>query len=76
MPDIEFRLYESTKPKLRGKIDSDDKNISDKTNCDNGTEYEEIDEENDDCDILDRLSRIVEKNGYVCTPRCEQNVRL
>ena len=77
VPDIEFRLYESTKSKPREKIDNDEKIVLQQTNSDNvHVESEDLDIDENNCDILGRLSRIVEKNGYVCCPCYEQIVSV
>lgn len=72
VPDIEFRLYESTKSKVRETNELEEKITIEKNNIDI-INQEEVDV-TDDCDIVSRLSRIVGKNGYVCFPSHEQNV--
>ena len=77
VPDIEFRLYESTKPKPREKIDSDEKISSEKIHREEvAAESDDLDIDENDCDILGRLSRIIEKNGCVCFPCHEQSVSV
>lgn len=73
VPDVEFRLYESTKPKLREKIDAD--KVLEKPTGDNGrTESDDLNVDENECDILGKLSKIIQKNGYVCFPLHEQSV--
>lgn len=76
VPDIEFRLYESTKVKnQRFEADErlnslDDKNRED----DRSDEQENSDDEDDDnSDLFFKLSKIVSRNQRVCSPRFEQN---
>ncbi|XP_058799475.1 F-box only protein 9 [Phymastichus coffea] len=73
VPDIEFRLYESTKPKFRSeKMDiMEKKDVEERENDDHENDVE--DSVDNDCDILGKLSRIIEKNGYFCFPECEQS---
>lgn len=77
VPDIEFRLYESTKPKLREKMEIVEKKVDQDKSNDNQESYlEDLEVEDDDCDILGKLSRIIEKNGYICLPDSEQSVGM
>jgi F-box protein 9 len=76
VPDIEFRLYESTKPKLCEKIDADEKSILEKTNKDDGVELEDLELEENDSDILGKLAKIIGKNGCLCSPHHEQSVSI
>ncbi|XP_011495663.1 PREDICTED: F-box only protein 9 [Ceratosolen solmsi marchali] len=73
VPDIEFRLYESTKPKLRENIDSDEKLTLETSFHDNGVDLQELDGEENDGDILGRLAKVIGKNGCVCSPHLEQS---
>ena len=75
VPDIEFRLYESTKSKFREKTESEENADLENSKCDTSMEKVEELDIADNCDILGKLSRITEKNGYVCLPRIEQTVR-
>lgn len=45
-------------------IQKDDINVDDN----------DLDEQYTDCDILEKLSRIIQRNGYVCSPLNAQNV--
>ncbi|XP_015117519.1 F-box only protein 9 [Diachasma alloeum] len=71
VPDIEFRLYESTKPKAREKFEKDEKKIV--FEGDRDDEDIDDDEESDDGDLLTKLSRILAKSQCVCSPRFEQS---
>lgn len=75
VPDIEFRLYESTKVKPQrydpdGRIDQ----INSDSHAVNKEEYEETEDEDGDSDLFSRLSRIVSRNQCVCFPSFEQSV--
>lgn len=75
VPDIEFRLYESTKSKPREKVDTDENVTVGKMNQRDGrAESDDSELDDNDCDILERLARVIEKNGYVCIPQNEQTV--
>lgn len=74
VPDIEFRLYESTKPKLCEKKGFQEKEYLENTIQKDDIVETDLDEQSNDCDILGRLSRIIQRNGYVCSPLNEQNV--
>lgn len=69
VPDIEFRLYESTKKSNDDNhegFDEDIKRIDDNSeNCN-----EEVEE---DSDLFVKLSKIVNQNNCVCFPKFEQN---
>ncbi|XP_014478982.1 PREDICTED: F-box only protein 9 isoform X1 [Dinoponera quadriceps] len=72
VPDVEVRLYESTKTKVRDKFDADDS--LDTLNNDfstNDSDNFEADEE--ETDLFSKLSRIVNRNQCVCFPKFEQN---
>lgn len=73
VPDVEFRLYESTKPKIREKIDADEKALE-KTTGDNNRTEDDLNVDENDCDILGKLTKAIQKNGYVCFPVHEQSV--
>ncbi|XP_034943127.1 F-box only protein 9 [Chelonus insularis] len=71
VPDIEFKLYESMKPKVRDKYETADtiefeKKVNDVREC-----TETINDIEED-DLINKLSRIVSRNQYVCYPRFEQ----
>ncbi|XP_033221607.1 F-box only protein 9 [Belonocnema kinseyi] len=74
VPDIEFRLYESTKVKPQ-RFDPNERN--DQINNDNCAvnkeEYEETEDEDDDSDLFSRLSRILSRNQCVCFPSFQQS---
>lgn len=74
VPDIEFRLYESTKQKTRERIDTEDGIESRDEN--QGKEIDEEDEEDGDGDLLTKITRIVCRNRCVCSPQFEQSVGL
>ena len=70
VPDIEFRLYESTKVKasddnLEG-FDNDLTNVNDNTENHNDEEDEEI-------DLFIKLCKTANRNKCVCFPKFEQN---
>lgn len=77
VPDIEVRLYESTKTKVRDKFDADDSlgtldnDFSTTTDSEN---HNEADEE--ETDLFSKLSKIVNRNQCVCFPKFEQNVSI
>ncbi|XP_020291557.1 F-box only protein 9 isoform X1 [Pseudomyrmex gracilis] len=74
VPDIEVRLYESTKTKTRDRFDTDDSlDTFDKdftTNNDNEN-YNDDDEE--ETDLFLKLSKIVNRNQCVCFPKIDQS---
>ncbi|XP_043491109.1 F-box only protein 9 [Polistes fuscatus] len=75
VPDIEFRLYDSTKIKTRERFESDDSLGSienDAQNADNNDEDEE-EEDKDERDLFVKLSRIINRNQCVCFPQFEQS---
>lgn len=80
VPDIEFRLYESTKVKPQ-RFDPDERlNLDNENRPDDRDERENIEDEEDDndddgdnSDLFFKLSRIVSRNQRVCFPRFEQN---
>ncbi|XP_016838278.1 F-box only protein 9 [Nasonia vitripennis] len=73
VPDVEFRLYESTKPKIREKIDADETVLERPTGDNDRTESDDLNVDENESDILGKLSRIIQKNGYVCLPLHEQS---
>ncbi|XP_012215867.1 F-box only protein 9 isoform X1 [Linepithema humile] len=73
VPDIEVRLYESTKAKARDKYDADDSldTLDNDLSANNDNEnYNEADEE--ETDLFLKLSKIVNPNR-VCYPKFEQS---
>lgn len=71
VPDIEFRLYESTKAKSNddkheGFVDDSNSTDDRAENC--NEEYEE------ESDLFVKLCKIVNRNKCVCFPKFEQNV--
>lgn len=76
VPDVEFRLYESTKPKSRDRLENDDRNeAAENLGQDRNDTDDETIEDADDVDLFAKLSRIVGRNQCVCYPRFEQNVK-
>ncbi|XP_057332235.1 F-box only protein 9 [Microplitis mediator] len=73
VPDIEFRLYESMKPKIKEKVDSSEE--KQKIIVDSGDAYDndEVDVSEDGA-LVAKLSRIVNRNQWVCFPRFEQSM--
>ncbi|XP_012260502.2 F-box only protein 9 isoform X2 [Athalia rosae] len=71
VPDIEFRLYESSKPKLRERLESDNRIDVQVEELDEKADDEENDE--DDVDLLTKVSRIICRNRCVCYPQFEQS---
>ncbi|XP_075228192.1 F-box only protein 9 isoform X2 [Lycorma delicatula] len=71
VPDIEFKLYESSKqrPPERNILENNEGEV-----CDNETEetQELCDDNDDDADMLIRLQRYVNKTRSVCCPNHEQ----
>lgn len=71
VPDIELRLYESTKVKSNDDnhegYDNDINNIGE-----NAENYNEEDEE--ESDLFVKLCKIVNQNKCVCFPKFEQTV--
>lgn len=76
VPDIEVRLYESTKTKVRDKFDADDSldTLNNDLSTNDSESYFEPDEE--ETDLFSKLSRIVNRNQCVCFPKFEQNVSI
>lgn len=75
VPDIEFRLYESTKIKSREKFESDE-NLGNNDKDQHYTDGNDKDEEENsetDGDLCAKLSKIVNSNQCVCYPKFEQN---
>lgn len=72
VPDIEFRLYESSKPKQRERIDPDDSIETDAEEIDK--ENDDDEDEGDDVDLLTKVTRIICRNRCVCSPQFEQSV--
>ncbi|GAB1866468.1 F-box only protein 9 [Camponotus japonicus] len=74
VPDIEVRLYESTKTKTRDRFDADDQldTLDNDYSTSNDSEnYNEVDEE--ETDLYLKLSKIVNRNQCVCFPKFEQS---
>ncbi|XP_011303086.1 F-box only protein 9 [Fopius arisanus] len=71
VPDIEFRLYESTKPKAREKFEKDEKTIV--FDCEPPDDDVKGEEEIEDGNLIVKLSRVLVKNQRVCCPRFEQS---
>lgn len=73
VPDIEFRLYESTKVKTNDDghegFDNDINNIDD--NVENHNEEDE-----EESDLYIKLCKIVNQNKCVCFPKFEQTVSI
>ncbi|XP_029161839.1 F-box only protein 9 isoform X3 [Nylanderia fulva] len=74
VPDIEVRLYESTKAKTRDRFDSDD-NLdtldNDFSTSNDSKNHNEADEK--ETDLFLKLSKIVNRNQCVCFPKFEQS---
>ena len=76
MPDIEFRFYEWSKKQQEKKDYEDEDLLNDNVEHTRIEEsHIEEDDDYDDCNIFERLSRIVERNGCICYPAEYQNVR-
>lgn len=77
VPDIEIRLYESTKTKVRDKFDADD-NLdtldNDFSTTNDSENHNDADEE--ETDLYNKLSKIVNRNRCVCFPKLEQYVSI
>ncbi|XP_071561951.1 F-box only protein 9 isoform X1 [Temnothorax nylanderi] len=74
VPDIEVRLYESTKAKARDIFDADDcfDTLDNDFSTNNDSEnHNEVDEEGND--LFFKLSKIVNRNQCVCFPKFEQS---
>lgn len=73
VPDIELRLYESTKVKSN---DDGDKQLEDDVSSinDNTENYNE--EEEEETDLFVKLCKIVNRNKCVCFPKFEQDVSM
>ncbi|XP_070171801.1 F-box only protein 9 isoform X3 [Polyergus mexicanus] len=74
VPDIEVRLYESTKAKTRDRFDADDSldTLNNDFSTSNDSEnYNGADEE--ETDLFLKLSKIVNCNQCVCFPKFEQS---
>lgn len=78
VPDIEFRLYESTKAKTRDRFDMEDKFDTLDNDFSITNEYSENynKTEDVDADLLIKLSKIVNRNQCVCFPKFEQSVSI
>ncbi|KAK2588306.1 hypothetical protein KPH14_004324 [Odynerus spinipes] len=75
VPDIEFRLYESTKIKSRERFEPED-NLGNIENDPHSTDDNDRDGEEDtedEADLCLKLSRIVNRNQRVCCPKFEQS---
>ncbi|XP_066581169.1 F-box only protein 9 [Prorops nasuta] len=72
IPDIEFRLYESTKLKTRDRFE-EDKDEQIENDLFSSNEKDEDDNEDEKTDLLAKLSRIVNRNQWVCTPKFQQS---
>lgn len=68
VPDIEFRLYESTK--LKSSDDGHEGFNNDINNIDDNVEHNDEDEE--ESDLFVKLCKIVNQNKCVCFPKFEQ----
>ncbi|KAL2739689.1 F-box only protein 9 [Vespula maculifrons] len=75
VPDIEFRLYESTKIKSRERFESDDNlgSIDNDTNNADDNDKDEEEDAEDESDLSVKLSRIVNRNQCVCFRKFEQS---
>ncbi|XP_014236580.1 F-box only protein 9 [Trichogramma pretiosum] len=69
VPDIEFRIYESTKPKPREEIEPEKQVSSEIIKCDRKSL-----ETQDDSNIFEKFSNDVEKTGQVCLLNNEQEM--
>jgi len=76
VPDIEVRLYESTKTKTKDRFEDDNLDILDNdfSTTDDNEQHNEPDEE--ETDLFLKLSRIVNHNQCVCFPKFEQDVSI
>lgn len=76
VPDIEVRLYESTKMKAKDRFEDDSLDaLNNDFSATNDSEprnepYEE------ETDLFLKLSRIVNRNQCVCFPKFEQDVSI
>lgn len=75
VPDIEFRLYESTKVKSRDKNDADDslERLDNDVWIANDNVENDNEEDDEETDLFVKLSKIVNRNQCVCFPKFEQN---
>ncbi|XP_015588407.1 F-box only protein 9 isoform X2 [Cephus cinctus] len=74
VPDIEFRLYESSKVKPREKFESDERlETQDGHSRQNEANDNNENDEEDDSELCVKLSRIIYRNQCVCFPRFEQS---
>ncbi|EZA48079.1 F-box only protein 9 [Ooceraea biroi] len=73
VPDIEVRLYESTKTKAKDRFEDDNLDVLDNdfSATDDSEQQNEPDEE--ETDLFFKLSRIVNRNQCVCFPKFEQD---
>jgi len=76
VPDIEVRLYESTKTKAKDRFEDDNLDTLDNdfSTTDDNEQHNEADEE--ETDLFLKLSRIVNYNQCVCFPKFEQDVSI
>lgn len=76
VPDIEVRLYESTKTKAKDRFEDDslDALDNDFTTTDDSEQRNEPGEEETDLSL--KLSKIVNRNHCVCFPKFEQDVSI
>ncbi|XP_043285662.1 F-box only protein 9 [Venturia canescens] len=74
IPDIEFRLYESTKPKNRERSEIEDRiDVGETIGNDGNDTDDDINDEDEETDLFAKLSKIVARNQCVCYPRFEQS---
>jgi hypothetical protein len=76
VPDIEVRLYESTKTKTKDRFEDDNLDTLDNdfSTTDDNEQHNEPDEE--ETDLFLKLSKIVNHNQCVCFPKFEQDVSI
>ncbi|XP_076229262.1 F-box only protein 9 isoform X2 [Nomia melanderi] len=70
VPDIEFRLYESTKMK---PIDDNLENLDNDSNSVDNNDENHNEEDEEESDLFFKLCKIVNRNKCVCFPKFEQN---
>ncbi|XP_015430190.1 PREDICTED: F-box only protein 9 [Dufourea novaeangliae] len=70
VPDIEFRLYESTKVK---PMDDSLENLDNDANSVDTNDENHNDEDEEECDLFIKLCKAINRNKCVCFPKFEQN---
>nr|CAD7408130.1 unnamed protein product [Timema poppensis] len=76
VPDIEFRLYDASKPKPRDRQDTESTEDGSETPAEQDVKAYSDDDDNDDEgeDLLSRLQRFFSRSCSLCVPQYEQTM--